>query len=346
MQTKQLFITFAAAALCLSGVLTFSGCKKENESEPQKYTVKLNSQKETVTVGKTVELTATVTPSDGASAVWTSGDEKVAKVTGSALKGTVTGVAEGETCIYCTVNGQFKDSCKVTVRLAIYPEAPELECVKIGNTVWAPVNCGYDSTGYKYGKLYQWGRKDGCGYNDGSTYKEAIIQVTASGPVAASSEEASKFYTNGSSPYDWLTPQDSTRWNNNLEWPGKETSPKKTDYDPCPDGWRVPTAAELTSLLGSHTGGDLQEGTGVHSDMKGYWFDGSTTSEPTSGLFLPAAGIRSCDVGYANDRGSYGDYWSSSVSGYDARDLYFLSGDASMSHSSRAGGYSVRCVQE
>ena len=29
--------------------------------------------------------------------------------------------------------------------------------VKIGETVWAPVNCGYHAEDFKYGKLYQWG---------------------------------------------------------------------------------------------------------------------------------------------------------------------------------------------
>ena len=36
----------------------------------------------------------------------------------------------------------------------------------IGSTVWAPVNCGYHEIDYPYGKLYQWGRKYGQGYDD------------------------------------------------------------------------------------------------------------------------------------------------------------------------------------
>ena len=42
----------------------------------------------------------------------------------------------------------------------------------IGTCIWAPVNCGYtpyfneSDKGYPYGKLYQWGRKDGHGYGD------------------------------------------------------------------------------------------------------------------------------------------------------------------------------------
>lgn len=38
--------------------------------------------------------------------------------------------------------------------------------IAIGKAIWAPVNCGYHATDYKYGKLYQWGRKYGQGYDD------------------------------------------------------------------------------------------------------------------------------------------------------------------------------------
>ena len=41
--------------------------------------------------------------------------------------------------------------------------------VEIDGVVWAPVNCGYHKSDYRYGKLYQWGRKYGQGY-DGSLY--------------------------------------------------------------------------------------------------------------------------------------------------------------------------------
>lgn len=36
--------------------------------------------------------------------------------------------------------------------------------IQIGETVWAPVNCGYHATDFQWGKLYQWGRKYGQGY--------------------------------------------------------------------------------------------------------------------------------------------------------------------------------------
>src|SRR5574344_1203005 len=78
----------------------------------------------------------------------------------------------------------------------------------ISSTTWAPVNCGYDATNYKYGKLYQWGRKDGQGY-DGNDATYPFDANIVTGPVALSVGEdaanAEKFYTSESSPYDWLS---------------------------------------------------------------------------------------------------------------------------------------------
>ncbi len=69
---------------------------------------------ETVKVGETVTLTATVLPADATvkAVVWTSDDESVATVE----DGVVTGVAEGQTNINAvTVDGEFKASCLITV---------------------------------------------------------------------------------------------------------------------------------------------------------------------------------------------------------------------------------------
>ena len=51
--------------------------------------------------------------------------------------------------------------------------------IKIGPHVWAPVNCGYHATDYKYGKLYQWGRKYGQGFGD-----DASVPVLEDGGVS------------------------------------------------------------------------------------------------------------------------------------------------------------------
>jgi len=226
-------------------------------------------------------------------------------------------------------------------------------------TVWAPVNCGYEpktgdsgaALGYPYGKLYQWGRKYGQGYKD-SSYEDADY------PGKSSGSQTLEKLTNTS---DKLTTHpDGDTYNGKFYWYQSNwysgSSPAANDlwkedgssiYDPCPDGWRVPTNAELTALLGSHTGGNLQDGNhGTLTNIKGKYFDGSTAATPTSGVFLPAAGYRRYYDGGALTRGGSGGYWSSSVRGKYAWGLSFGDGYASLNYYGRADGYSVRCVQE
>src|SRR5574344_331641 len=220
--------------------------------------------------------------------------------------------------------------------------------IRIGATTWAPVNCGYapyvstSDKGYPYGKLYQWGRKYGQGYMK-DTYEDATYPSgdnIVAGPVALSVGEdaanAEKFYKNSSSPYDWLSSKNDALWNS-----GTEAAPVRTSYDPCPTGWRVPTSAELTALLG----GNLSPLLVSYNSQNGAWFNG-TTSPGASGVFLPAAGYRD-NYGYAVGRGSYGGlYWSSTPDGVSAYNLFFDNGGAIMDYNYRAFGFSVRCVKE
>ena len=221
--------------------------------------------------------------------------------------------------------------------------------VKIGETVWAPVNCGYHATDFKYGKLYQWGRKYGQGYSgelydlSGSiigTYSDATVPNTISGPVdlTTGQSETSKnnFYMTDSSTYDWLSPQNDKLWNS-----GTESNPVKTKYDPCPEGWRVPTYAELEELFLNRSSWTTEYG------QNGYRFsDASSYTETAPQVFFPAAGYCLVINGSADSRGNLGTYWSSSPYDYYACVLYFYDGPAAVSHSYRAYGYSVRCVQE
>ena len=221
--------------------------------------------------------------------------------------------------------------------------------VEIDGVVWAPVNCGYHETDYKYGKLYQWGRKYGQGYEGDlcdvnyiiGAYTDASVPSIISGPVSLatgqSESNSNKFYYNYSysSPCDWVTPQDDMLWNS-----GTESNPVKTDYDPCPEGWRVPTYAELINLRSNYSFMT------TNGDQSGRWFSGSSTySSSVSRVFFPAAGYRDAD-GSTYYRGSDGRYWSSSPDGSDkASDLYFLGGTVNVYSGGRAYGYSVRCVQ-
>src|SRR5574344_639404 len=198
----------------------------------------------------------------------------------------------------------------------------------ISSTTWAPVNCGYDATNYKYGKLYQWGRKDGQGYDSNDATTPSVVEGK---PDKLASAVANTFYKG----WDNTIAPDGT-WGTSDPW---ET---KTTYDPCPAGWRIPTKTELYALIGNADG----KGNWTQKDgQNGRWFDGTTNTSQTTGVFLPAAGYRSSN-GDAYARGSDGNYWSSTPNGDYAYYLGFYDGNAIMGYYYRAYGFSVRCVKD
>ena len=224
--------------------------------------------------------------------------------------------------------------------------------IEIDGVIWAPVNCGY-SDDFPYGKLYQWGRKYGQGYDgllydvNGSntgTYSDGEVPVIKKSSVSLSTGQSKSnedyYYQNTSYPYDWLSSPDDYLWNG-----GSESDPEVTEYDPCPEGWRVPTYAELDALRKNKSSWTTN-GLG----QPGYSFSGSRTySDEAPQVFLPAAGQRSYNYNAeADHRGLYGYYWSSRPyqQGRYAYYLYFHKSNAYMNQYGRASGYSVRCVQE
>ena len=222
------------------------------------------------------------------------------------------------------------------------------------NIVWAPVNCGYEAPrveeditidkGYPYGKLYQWGRKYGQGY-DSNDYAYPTGECLADAPVSLeqgqSRENENLFYKVSSfTDYNWLDPTNDQLWNS-----GNEDFPVKTGYDPCPDGWRVPTKSELTSLK---DGNKIMNET--FYNQKGAWFYGMIDGEPTESspkLFLPFAGYRHKLEAVAKERNLYGYYWSStSGTSSQSYEMDFNSSYITISTTARAHGYSVRCVKD
>ncbi|CAK7039823.1 MAG: hypothetical protein PARBA_01310 [Parabacteroides sp.] len=113
---------------------------------------------------------------------------------------------------------------------------------------------------------------------------------------------------------------------------------RKTPYDPCPAGWRVPTMAEWVAI-----GADNSSTGKTYSDniLK-------ISAANSLELPLPAAGYRHVNDGSSYNQGSVGYYWSSSVpsGGTNARYVGFYSATFSQSTYNRANGFSVRCLQE
>ena len=315
--------------------------------------VTLDKTSVTMAVGQTQAVVATITPANAnhQSAHWWSDDKSIATVDS---EGNITAVSEGTVTI-TAMAGMQTATCEVTVvAKGSYVDEYGVnhgQGVKIGETVWAPVNCGYHKDNFKYGKLYQWGRKYGQGYSgniydlDGNklkeTYSDAIVPTVVSGPVdlttGQSKDNENIFYNNSSSPYDWLSNRNDALWNS-----GTEDNPVKTDYDPCPDGWRVPTYAELNELRSNRSSWT------TNSDGQiGYWFSGASTyTSDAPQVFFPAAGTHSYDGDSCSSRGDVGIYWSSRPYSTSTYNLRLLSSFVDMMYICRTYGFSVRCVQE
>ena len=223
--------------------------------------------------------------------------------------------------------------------------------IKIGETVWAPVNCGYHKDDYKYGKLYQWGRKYGQGYDGGlhngnsedviGTYSDAIVPTLSDVEVSAVSGQHSSysnvFYiSHGENYFDWAYPHDDKLWNS-----GTEANPVRTEYDPCPAGWRVPTYAELDELRQNSSSWTTND-----EGYYGYWFSGkSTYTSYVPQVFFPAAGYRDRD-GEAIYRNLVCVYKTSMPSDFGAYCLCLNYSMIDIISLQRGYGHSVRCVQE
>jgi len=158
-----------------------------------------------------------------------------------------------------------------------------------------------------YGDLFQWGRLD-----DGHQGRTSPTTTTLS---SSDVPGHGNFILAPSHPNDWRSPQ-----NPNL-WQGVNGT-----NNVCPDGYRLPTEAELDTERTS-------------------WGSNNAAGAFASPLKLPVAGYRSSNEGSSYE-GSNGYYWSSSVGGIYAWFLGFSSGDADVDIIRRAGGFSVRCIKD
>jgi uncharacterized protein (TIGR02145 family) len=238
---------------------------------------------------------------------------------------TITGTptTSGTASFAITVGGQ---SCFFTVSVgAAQPQYPAgtVHCagattvVDVTNPttgkIWMDRNLGAtqaatsSTDANSYGDLYQWGRR-----SDGHQCRTSATTTTLSStdqPANAS------FILPPNSPFDWRSPQ-----NDNL-WQGVNGV-----NNPCPSGYRLPTSGELIT-------------------EKNSWSIGGA-ADAFASLKLPVAGRRDDITGSLIEIGSYGYYWSSSMSNViGIRVLGFTNGGDAMNTSGRANGHSVRCIK-
>ena len=196
---------------------------------------------------------------------------------------------------------------------------------------WAPINCGYEEVGevntdsdHRLGKLYQWGAEDANLYEG----------------------KARSLYYDSSTPSPWYDENTikgpaSDKWNSN--------------QGPCPEGWRLPTSQEFEVLCAGRNGdyGWVSAGTyaGQINAYSGAEFFGANANKTAGqGVFFPALGHRQKDNAYKEGRGSFVDYWSSTLNVELSQYAYYISCyDQRIKPQAfyyRAMALPVRCVSE
>jgi hypothetical protein len=166
-----------------------------------------------------------------------------------------------------------------------------------------------------YGDLFQWGR--GADGHQLITRTNATTATSVNGStntLSSTDTPGNNLYINsGSDPLDWRSPQ-----NNNL-WQGVSGI-----NNPCPSGYRLPTMTELNAERAS-------------------WSSSNPEGAFASPLKLPMLGFGSGNISFV---GTYGKYWSSTVSGTQSIILLFTSGTAFIAQRTRNTGIGVRCIKD
>jgi len=107
----------------------------------------------------------------------------------------------------------------------------------------------------------------------------------------------------------------------------------------------IPVEVDKSALTSTSIKGNLRVPTETEWENERLsWSSNNSAGAFASPLRLSMAGVRSLSSGSLNDVGTFGFYWSSTVSGTTASRLRFSSSDASMGTRNRAHGRSVRLI--
>ena len=200
-----------------------------------------------------------------------------------------------------------------------------------GGAVWMDRNLGATQVATSksdvdsYGYFYQWGRGTDGHQERNLIFPQDFTSTTSTSPNPGH-DDFITFDGTTSSTNDWIDPQNDSLWQgvNGIN-------------NPCPNGFRLPTAAEWETEYQSWTSQDT---------------DGAFDSP----LKLPSAGRRNGNSAASGPvvfgEGTYGFYWTSSVSDNvnspeEAKRLILLDNSSfGIGTNNRAGGGSVRCIQD
>jgi uncharacterized protein (TIGR02145 family) len=154
-----------------------------------------------------------------------------------------------------------------------------------------------------YGDLFQWGR-----FADGHQCRTSSTTTI----LSSTDQPGHPNFIRGSD--DWRSQP-----NDNL-WQGVDGI-----NNPCPEGYRIPTAAELDAERLS-------------------WSSNNGAGALASPLKWSQGGYRYFSTGSLDITGNGGYYWSSTINGFNGRYLEFFSSNSYTTSTLRAYGLSVRCI--
>lgn len=226
----------------------------------------------------------------------------------------------------------------------------------LGNT-----NATTDEILASFGLFYQWGRRtpfvgpntyDAAKGTDRTMYSSNGERITleyvpsdaATGTQEFAATHPMSFILGvAESSYDWLYTSHSERL-----W-----SSTKTENDPCPKGWRVPSKEDFAGL------GIVDKAAGTVSMYGWYLTDGTVTA------YYPAAGFRTYRTGKIQNvynplsgvevpKPWMGYYWTAGTEGTNSSAMTFWLDAANAAQSGiepsspfyRADGMQIRCVKE
>ena len=170
--------------------------------------------------------------------------------------------------------------------------------------------------------------------------KWATRNVDKPGTFAAKPETPGMFYQ-WNRKVGYAATGNVTNWDANVptgvSWP--------QDNDPSPSGWRIPSLAQLQTLLDTEK---VSRQWTTQNKVNGMKFTDKATG---NSIFLPAAGLRNFDTGELLNAGEYGRYWSRErpttgiYSNTNALYMWFINDNSpGWGDNLRRYGFSVRSV--
>ena len=200
------------------------------------------------------------------------------------------------------------------------------------------------------GLLYQWGRKDpflGANGNLSSTQAASTLSDWPTTPgtktVDYSVQNPTTFIKIASSEEDWTNDANKDRL-----WDSGTTGSRKTMYDPCPPGYRVPdggSSGVWSAAFARGSSWTTQDNWDSYNHGMNFGKTDKTLGSADP-IWYPATGYSYDGVLY--NTGKIGRYWSCTPDGTYAHDLQLSDWGfvSPASYNSRAVGQAVRCLKD